>query len=81
MISFLFILFLFFTSKCLVCDIENYPVFIVPGDKANKNEKTEKAHYCSMCKGNGECPIVAQVQNTARQPRRQIKIFNERRKK
>ena len=47
-------------SKCHVCQAKNLPLFIVPGDRADKNEKTDKTHNCEMCHGNSEiCPIVA----------------------
>lgn len=46
------------TSKCHTCEIENLPSFIVPGEKASKDEKKEKSHYCNMCKGSDHCPIV-----------------------
>jgi hypothetical protein len=50
------------TSKCHGCQIENYPKFIVRGNKASKNEKTNKHHYCDICKGNrNNCPIVNEV--------------------
>lgn len=49
------------TSKCHGCQTENLPAFIVPGEKANKDEKTANTHYCAMCHGKGTCPIVEKI--------------------
>ena len=55
------------TSKCHKCQAENYPSFIVPGDEAeNKNKKDKKAHYCAICKGSYNCPIVAEAKKERR---------------
>lgn len=49
------------TSKCHACNEENLPLFIVPGDKANKDNKTLNHHYCDKCKGGKNCPIVSEA--------------------
>ena len=50
------------TSKCHTCKTENYPEFIVPGDRASQKEKsTDKQHYCAECKGDYHCPIVEEA--------------------
>ena len=49
------------SSKCHGCQTENFASFILPGDKAAKEEKTDKSHYCNACKGNGTCPIVNSI--------------------
>jgi hypothetical protein len=47
------------TSKCLKCHTEVFPSFIVPSDEAqNPNGKEKKTHYCNVCKGRDNCPIV-----------------------
>lgn len=48
-------------SKCLNCDEKNLASFIVPGDRADKDEKTDKAHHCEKCNGSYDCPVVAQL--------------------
>ena len=65
------------SSKCHGCEVENFAAFIIPGDKANKDEKTDKSHYCNACKGANDCPIVAQANRSSndknkfrRKPRR-----------
>lgn len=50
------------TSKCHGCQTENLPQFIVPGDKADKDDNnTKKAHYCAACRGGHHCPIVEEA--------------------
>ena len=53
------------TSKCHGCQRENYPVFIVKGEKAHKDDKRSSTakHHCSMCNGNGHCPIIMSALN------------------
>ena len=51
------------TSKCHGCHAENLPSFILPGDKANKNENSDKKHFCSACKGSNDCPVIAEYQS------------------
>ena len=52
------------TSKCHACQRENFPEFIVPGEKADKQEKDDKkTHYCNVCHGKGHCPIVQKVKD------------------
>jgi hypothetical protein len=55
------------SSKCHICNIENFPLFIVSGEKADNEDKKEdkKAHYCARCKGGDHCPIVDQVKNNS----------------
>ena len=62
------------TSKCHGCQTENYPSFIVEGDKPNKEEKTDKVHHCNECQGEYGCPIVA----LAIQSSNKNKIFKQR---
>ncbi len=58
------------TSKCHKCNTENYPLFIVSGDKAEGDKPKKETHFCAKCEGRDGCPIVKQalenVQN--RQP-------------
>ena len=50
------------TSKCHGCQTENKPLFILPGDKADKDDnKNKKQHYCSMCHGTNNCPVVERI--------------------
>ena len=50
------------TSKCHGCHMENYAEFIVPGDRANQDEKKpDKQHYSNICKGDNDCPIVEEA--------------------
>ena len=49
-------------SKCHGCQAKNLPLFIVPGLRADKNEKTDKSHHCELCLGDRDsCPIVAEA--------------------
>jgi hypothetical protein len=60
------------TSKCHGCLKENLALFIVPGDKADKDEETKekKAHYCAACQGSDHCPIVEKVKSQSQKPQR-----------
>ena len=49
------------TSKCHGCQKENFPLFIVPGEKANKYDRSMNHHYCERCKGGKDCPIVNKI--------------------
>ena len=49
------------TSKCHSCNVENLPLFIVPGEKAAKDEP-KNSHYCAVCEGSMNCPIVEEAQ-------------------
>jgi hypothetical protein len=50
------------TSKCHGCQKENLALFIVPGDKADREDREKRnTHYCAVCKGEGGCPIVEKV--------------------
>jgi hypothetical protein len=51
------------TSKCHGCHKENLAMFIVPGDKADKDKKSKNknTHYCAACQGSDHCPIVDKV--------------------
>ena len=64
------------TSKCHGCQKENYASFIVPGDKADKEDDNpdKKNHYCAVCKGGEHCPIVEKVK-AQRSGQQQLKGF------
>ena len=50
------------TSKCHACKYENYPLFILPGDKAHKDKnKKRKHHFCAVCRGSNNCPVVEEI--------------------
>ncbi len=59
------------TSKCHVCSEENLPLFIVRGERADREDKdSDKQHYCNVCKGHEDCPIVEEVKrNGSSHPR------------
>lgn len=66
------------SSKCHTCQTENFALFIVPGDKADKEENAsieKNAHYCAACHGNGDCPIVIKCKNYANNSKSSRKSF------
>ena len=48
-------------SKCHGCQKKNLPRFIVPVEKDDKREGSDKKHHCEQCKGDYDCPIVAML--------------------
>ena len=49
-------------SKCHGCQVQNLASFVLPGEKASKDdESAKKTHCCAVCEGSGHCPIVASI--------------------
>ncbi len=50
------------SSMCHTCHEEVYPDVIVPGQAASSRDREDsdkKSHYCNVCRGNMNCPVVA----------------------
>ena len=68
------------TSKCHGCQVENLPSFILPGDKANKDEKSDKKHFCNACKGSNDCPVIAEFKRLTNENLSTNILYNDNKK-
>lgn len=63
-------------SACHGCKMENYPEFIVSGDRASHEEKsTDKKHNCAECEGGYHCPIVEEARRINGLKRKDFKNY------